>query len=194
MPADREALRLEDRERIREVLYRYSRAIDRRDLDLMMSCYHPDSVDQHASFTGSGPEFCSYAMAQLKRSIFTQHRITNILIDFDGDRAFTECYVHAIHRVRSNAGLVDYVHCGRYCDILELRAGEWRLAYRLHIPDGDSFGPIQEPEGRRSVGEEPTRYYVRGRAGPDDASYLKFEIPALRRDVPPIDVAHSRND
>lgn len=179
---------LEDREAIRDVLHLYCRAIDRRDEELLRSCYHDDSVDQHASFTGSGPDFCTYAMTQVSRAILTQHRVTNVMIELDGDRAFAECYVHSIHRVTRGDDLLDYVHYGRYCDILEKRDGSWKIAYRLHLPDADSFETIEEPEGRRSVGERVERYYVRGISGRQDASYLGFDIPTLRRDVAPIDV------
>lgn len=189
MPENESELRLEDRELIRDVLHRYCRAVDRRDLDLLLSCYHPDSVDQHASFTGSGPDFCRYAMTQVTKTILTLHRITNVLIEFENDRAFTECYVHSIHRVTSGDDLVDYTHYGRYCDILEKCEGIWRISYRLHLPDADSYETIREPAGRRSVGEKTDRYYVRGVPGPQDASYLRFGIPSLKRDVAPVDVA-----
>ncbi|MEY3566868.1 MAG: hypothetical protein RLZ19_882, partial [Actinomycetota bacterium] len=40
------------REHIRDVVYRYARGVDRRDFDLVRSCYHPDATDDHGPFTG----------------------------------------------------------------------------------------------------------------------------------------------
>ena len=42
--------RLLDRNEIEEVVLRYCRGIDRRDFDLVRSCYHPDATDRHGSF------------------------------------------------------------------------------------------------------------------------------------------------
>jgi hypothetical protein len=56
--ADDAALRdLLDRAAIREVLYRYCRAADRCDEELMRSCYHPDALDKHGRFDGSAGDF-----------------------------------------------------------------------------------------------------------------------------------------
>jgi ketosteroid isomerase-like protein len=181
-------LRLNDREAIRDVLYRYCRAIDRRDFELLLSCYHSDSVDQHASFTGSGPDFCKYAMQTVARAIVTQHSMSNVLIELQGTRAFVESYVHALHRMDRQGKMVDFMHYGRYCDVFEQREGVWKISYRLHLPDGDNIVEVEEPAGRtsRPQSQESGRYYARGVAGAADPSYLKFGISQLRRDVPPV--------
>lgn len=183
-----DSLRLADREAIRDVIHRYCRGIDRQDVELLKTCYHADSVDQHASFTGTGYGFCDYAMEQVAAALFTQHRCSNELIEFDDDRAFVETYVHAIHRVEVSGKLLDYIHYGRYCDIFERRAGEWKIAYRLHLADGDNVVEIVEPAGRssRPQARDEGRPYVRGSRGPNDASFLKFDIPTMRIDLPPV--------
>jgi 3-phenylpropionate/cinnamic acid dioxygenase small subunit len=185
MPSD---LRLNDREAIRDVLYQYCRAIDRRDFDLLVACYHTDSVDQHASFTGSGPDFCTYAMKTVAKAIVTQHCMSNVLIEFEGNRAFVESYVYALHRMDQQGKLVDFQHYGRYCDIFELREGTWKISYRLHVPDADHISEVEEPMGRscRPQAQESGRFYVRGVAGPEDPSYRRFNISQLRCDVAPI--------
>jgi hypothetical protein len=183
-----DGLRLADREAIRDVLHRYCRGIDRQDVALLKSCYHVDAFDQHASFTGSGHDFCDYAMQQVAAALFTQHRCSNELIEFDGERAFVETYVHAIHRMESGGKLLDYIHFGRYCDLFERRDGAWKIAYRLHLPDGDNVVEIEEPAGRgsRPQDRDPARPYVRGARGPDDASFLKFDLAKARLDLPPV--------
>ena len=39
--------RLLDEDAIKKVHLRYCRAIDRRDFDLLRTCYHPDAEDDH---------------------------------------------------------------------------------------------------------------------------------------------------
>ena len=45
-----------DKQEIEEVVLRYCRGIDRRDFDLVRSCYHPDARDRHGSFDGTVDE------------------------------------------------------------------------------------------------------------------------------------------
>jgi hypothetical protein len=42
-----------DKDEIRDVIYRYCRAVDRCDLELMLSCYRPDARDHHTFFIGN---------------------------------------------------------------------------------------------------------------------------------------------
>jgi ketosteroid isomerase-like protein len=181
-------VRADDREAIRDVLHRYCRAIDRRDHELLTSCYFEDSIDQRAIFSGSGPEFSAYAMKTVAKALFTHHVISNVLMEFDGEQAFVESYVHAIHRMDQGGKLVDFLHYGRYCDMFERRATEWKIAYRLHLPDADSIVDVEEPAGRsvRQEKQASEDHYVRGVPGPKDPSYLKFGIPQLKRDVAPV--------
>ena len=44
MGTDARLARLADRLEIRDVVYRYCRGIDRREYDLVRSCYHHDAV------------------------------------------------------------------------------------------------------------------------------------------------------
>jgi hypothetical protein len=50
LPADAELRGVVDQFAIRDLLLRYARGIDRRDLDLVRSCYHADAVDEHGSY------------------------------------------------------------------------------------------------------------------------------------------------
>src|SRR5439155_201455 len=36
-----------DKQEIHDVIMRYCRAIDRRDRELLRSCFHPDAIDEH---------------------------------------------------------------------------------------------------------------------------------------------------
>ena len=46
---------LHDRQQIEDVLTRYSRAVDRADIELLKGCYHDGATEDHAGvFTGTG--------------------------------------------------------------------------------------------------------------------------------------------
>ena len=47
---------LEDQQAIRDVLSRYARGVDRCDLGLLKSAYHPDGYDDHGFFKGNASE------------------------------------------------------------------------------------------------------------------------------------------
>ena len=91
-----DARALADREEIRDILARYARAIDRLDVDLLKSCYHPDSYDDHGHFKGNGHEFADFIIESLRgRCHATSHVVTNILVELDPtdhDRATGESY------------------------------------------------------------------------------------------------------
>src|SRR5207253_3010770 len=92
---------------ITEVLYRYCRAIDRLDEELVRSCYHPDGVDEHGSFAGDIDQYIGWVFDLLRKYDSTFHIIGNVLIDLGPDRgsgpdtARSEAYGLAHHR-RSN--------------------------------------------------------------------------------------------
>ena len=51
---------LMDKWEIEKVLARYCRAIDRTDMELLKSVYHPDGIDNHGVFTGNAMEFAEF--------------------------------------------------------------------------------------------------------------------------------------
>jgi SnoaL-like protein len=127
--------RLLDKQAITEVLHRYSRGVDRRDRALLATVYWPDARDDHILFAGGGDALLDYLVAAVE-GMHTAHRITNVLIDFDAtDAARVESYVWAYHSVPVAGGREDVVFGGRYLDVFERRAGEWRIAGRRLIMD-----------------------------------------------------------
>ncbi len=127
--------RLLDKQSITEVLYRYSRGVDRRDRAILATVYWPDAEDDHILFQGGGDALLDYLVSAVQ-GMHTAHRVSNILIDFDGgDRAQVESYVWAYHNVPAGSGREDVVFGGRYLDVFERRAGEWRIARRRVIMD-----------------------------------------------------------
>ena len=123
-----------DKLKIREVVTNYCRGVDRMDRDLLMSCYHPDAVDDHGFYVGGREGFWdSVRHYHMNAQVVTQHIITNHACALDGDTAHTETYWMM-------AGVDSKDHSltlggGRYIDRLEKRDGEWRIAARKCVAE-----------------------------------------------------------
>ena len=148
-----------DKLEIQEVLARYARGIDRNDMDLAKSAYHPDGYDEHGPARGNAHEVMDrvgVALANLEVSV---HRITNVQIELAGDVAFVESYFHSIH-VEKGVDVEEHVY-GRYNDRFERREDEWKIAWRQVVMDFDSY--------RSRGSQSPIRDgFTHGRRGRDD--------------------------
>lgn len=124
-----------DKQAITETLFRYSRGVDRGDRATLATVYWPDAQDDHMVFEGSGDELLDY-LSTAVNDMRTQHRVTNILIEFDSDTtARSESYVYAYHNMVVGQGREDVIFGGRYLDHFEKRDDEWRIAARLITMD-----------------------------------------------------------
>ena len=183
--SDSEVRILCDKQAITEVIYRYARALDRCDLELLQSCFHPDSMHDHGDFEGLSARFCPWAIELLLRLTATQHLIGNILIELHGDIAFSEAYWTAYHRIPANAvgsGVVagrgeetDLFIGGRYIDRFERRTGEWKIARRVGLHDWQRF------EGASDGGFFETNRRKRGVRDRSDPAYLRDFVKPIPR-------------
>ncbi len=131
--------RLEDRLDIQDVLFRYARAVDRLDHDGIAACYFDDAIDTHGGYVGDAAGLVDDIRDRHRTIDSSQHYVTNVLIDFDGDdRAFVESYCLCFLRQQAEAGSREHesvvVRC-RYVDRFERRDGEWRIADRVVVFD-----------------------------------------------------------
>lgn len=162
---------LKDREAIKEVIYRYCRAVDRLDMKMLRSVYHDDATQRHPDFYGSPDDFVKYVEHNLKALWRSQHSISNLSIELDGDKAYVECYARALH-----LGHIDpppdshfpagWVNVGyyRYIDILQKREGVWKILDRtLALTSQWDFKDVQQWP------EEP--HYNTDQRAPDDLVY-----------------------
>lgn len=125
-----------DRAAILRQLVRYCRGIDRRDLALVRSTYHPDAFDDHGSYKGDVEGFLAFVAKEVHaRFRTTMHKLGQSRIELDGDAARVES--HAIcHHVVAEPGsqgvrdVADMVMGIRYLDRFEKRHGDWRIARR----------------------------------------------------------------
>jgi hypothetical protein len=165
---DQGTQRILDLEAIREVHYRYCRGIDRRDWDLVRSCFHPDATDDHGEYAGGVDGLVEYAKAGTLRFESTFHMTGNQLIEIDGDAAWAERYAIAYHRLAAtgDAPAADWVVNTRFVDRMERRDGEWRIARRVCIIDSQRSDPVSPVQG-----EWATAGYLHGRRDRNDPSY-----------------------
>ena len=160
MTIDDELRALLDRDKIREVLARYCRGVDRGDRELLKSVYHEDAIDEHGMFTGRGVDFADYIVDYLK-DIPCQHVIANHTCELRGDVAFTETYCISF----SETGGVNATVYNRYVDRFEKRNGEWRVANRQVVDDWNRIDEVTATSPDAEMNKQQAR---RDRS---DASY-----------------------
>ena len=159
-----------DREQIRECLYRYVRAIDRCDEDLLRSAYWPDARANQLQFSGSRDEFVAWAMPALLAMDSSMHLIGNILMEVRGHTATSEAYFQGMHAFVVDGAARETVMAGRYLDRFEKRDGEWRIRERHVVVDWfrDYADASNWSAGPFGMG------YVRGARKPADRSFELF--------------------
>jgi SnoaL-like domain len=86
-------------------------------------------------FNGAAKDFVPWVISVLKGMERTSHQICNVLVDVRGERAFSESYFIAYHRIVADGAERDMIAAGRYLDRHERRAGEWRIAHRQTVYD-----------------------------------------------------------
>lgn len=136
-----------DKAELAELVARYARAIDRRDMALLRSCYHPDAIDNHGVlFSGSIDAYIAWQptiMAQFENSA---HYIVNSIFEVNGDEAEGEVYFVGVHRIMSPEPKHERIG-GRYLD--RYRRGEdgrWRFAQRDLVWDWYETRDVSEAE------------------------------------------------
>lgn len=120
----------QDRQDISDLLIRYATGIDRKDWDLFRTVFTPDcqlDYGQIGSWDGveAVAEFMILAHAGAG---YTLHRITNQVIDVDGDRATARSYVDVWVMAADNASGVNA--SGFYDDEIVRADDGWRIARR----------------------------------------------------------------
>jgi len=126
--------RLGDRAAIEQVLYRYCHAVDHLDWDELAGVYHPDATDRHGAYQGSAAGFLDWVKPQFTgRFTATMHSISNVLIDLDGSRAFSQCQVRADHLIKDELGGGIFAFWGSYVDVFEQRDGQWKILHRVVV-------------------------------------------------------------
>jgi hypothetical protein len=180
-----------DRQEIEKMLATYCRAIDRCDLDLLKTVYHPDGTDDHGTFSGNAHEFAEFIIPTLKTVILDGiHTVTHSLIEVEGDFATSEAYYWAYQRCHGTeaavapyfgedyaarvkeAGLIDLYHdyyCGgRYIDLFERRDGQWKILRRRITNEWNDVRPSRRITSQGALAD----FNLPGRRDRQDPVYL----------------------
>lgn len=118
---------IDDRIAIREVLLRYARAVDARDLAVVASCFTPDAHYRGALATGTVADALAALPTAMARYTATRHAITAHTVELAGDEATSTAECTAMHwRPDGTCRTVGL----RYRDGLVRTAAGWRIARR----------------------------------------------------------------
>lgn len=158
---------LADRLAIMDQMYRYCRSVDRLDVALGHSIFHPDSKADFGVYKGTGRGWIDFICVEHRKFLCHSHQVTNIIIDLDGDRAGSEAYVFATLQKRDGEKVVQHQFWARYIDAWSKRDGHWAIDNRDCIVD---FATLTEVNSVRSD--------ERSRRDPEDASYDVLESVA----------------
>ena len=171
MSRDPEIQALLDRQAINEVLVSYCRAVDRADVELLRSCYHPDATENHGgTFEGTATAYIDGIAPILPRGGIMTHTTTNVLIALDGDSAQVESHILAFARLKKDGEKFDSLTLARAVDRFEKRDGAWRIAARRMVWEWNHDMPMSEGWGRGIIAPDAS-VLVRGRKTPDDTVY-----------------------
>jgi ketosteroid isomerase-like protein len=157
-PSPEAVQELLDKQALAEVVMRYCRGVDRADEELILSCFHPDAVDEHGAYRGGPRGFARWIVERMRTWCFVQHRVSNLLFDVRGDMAYGETY-SAMEGQLANGTRISGL--GRYIDRFERRGGEWRISHRQVVTEwvtpaaGVSVSDFAE--GRRDRGDPSYR-------------------------------------
>lgn len=125
-----ELQRLADTLEIHELLARYARGVDTKDWELWKSVFTADAVVDYSSAgipVGSRDEIAALFAAAFGAIEVAQHIITNIEIEWDGDRARVRALFHNPFKI---TGAAEMSFCGGYYlhDVLRTADG-WKSAH-----------------------------------------------------------------
>ncbi len=147
------------REEIRQLPYRYSAAVQSRDVDAMVELF---SVQARFGKHGNGPDGLRRLMTDsLTDSVFAVILVANHLIEFDGDDAATgEVWAHCFAHT-ANDGFVEQLI--RYHDRYIREDGRWLFLHRRHrlwYGIGHANSPLDQreanwPDRQIGVGDIP---------------------------------------
>ncbi|MGD9988192.1 nuclear transport factor 2 family protein [Pseudonocardia sp.] len=125
---------LAERLAVREVLERYTHAMDRRDEPLMRTCFTPDADLSYFGglrrFTGHG--FADVLVSSLEPFGFIDHSISSVRITVDGDIATADMHLCATMALKDESKVL--VRWVRVTDELVRGSSGWRIAKRRHVP------------------------------------------------------------
>lgn len=140
---------LADKAEIKDLIYRYCRAVDRLDIPLGHSIWHEDGYADYGAnyYQGPGKGVIDLICKHHQELISHSHQVSNILIDLRGGQAGSESYVTGAMRLVRDGKTLQIGVWGRYIDLWSKRGGRWGLDRRTTIFDFDEMREVT-PTGR----------------------------------------------
>ena len=136
--------RLEDRLALRELAFRYARAVDRRDWALAEQLFTQECVLVGPGYELVGRDRILAGLRLIDRYSATQHSVHNQLVEISGDRASGETYCTA-HHLYERDGVRRKLSWGiRYQDRCLREAGSWRYQRRELLLDWAQDLPLEQ--------------------------------------------------
>ena len=155
---------LANRMAIQEILHIHSRGVDRADEEILKSAYWPDAEVAYGGYNGPAWPFCEALPNSIRKYAATQHTVSNILIELDGDEAVTESYVTAYHYLANENGEdTEMTYLGRYIDHMQKRDNVWKIKFRQVVMDWN-----QNANASAILEGPPFAGLARGARGDDD--------------------------
>jgi len=131
-----------DKQAIRELVARISRGVDRGDVELLASCYHPDAKEERDGHIREGLNIATEIVESTDKSMrSTCHILAQQLIEVRGDKAVSETYATGRHVFKD--GRLSHTVV-RYADRFEKRNGEWKVIYRLAVAESRETLPAPD--------------------------------------------------
>jgi hypothetical protein len=132
---------------IRDTLLRYAAGIDRRDWDLMLSCFTEDAwTSMQGNDLGRGRDkilaYITSAASQF-RIVSSIHFLANMYVELDGDRATAETYGIGYLVFDTGTGHTLRMRHLHYVDeLVRFDDGSWLIAKRTLTNDWERQTPV----------------------------------------------------
>ncbi|MBV6416408.1 MAG: hypothetical protein CMLOHMNK_00969 [Steroidobacteraceae bacterium] len=132
---------------IARAIHQFARAMDERDwgaLDTVMT--EDATADLGMGALGGRANIVEFIRSFLDECGPTQHLIGNLVVDVDGDRATSRCYVRDMHQGAGGKAHLDFSTLGEYHDRWVRRNGKWWMTHRhklnhAHLGSIEVLGP-----------------------------------------------------
>jgi len=169
-----------DKEKIRDLVFSYSRGVGRQDFAFLRTLYTEDAIedDHGGAYSGSAEGYVDWLESVMGRVENSVHLVHNHLIRLTGaTTAEGEVYVSGHSRLRlEEGGKEDLTHGMRYIDHYRKSGETWRFQRRTIVVDWLSAGASQWAPERPD-----TRDAEFGTPGAKDASYRILKHPYFAR-------------
>ncbi len=140
---------LADKDAIRDLVYRYCRAVDRLDIELGHSIWHDDGYADYGEmfYQGPGKGVIDKICASHRELLSHSHQVSNLLIELNGESAGSEAYVHGTMRLERDGKLLQMGVWARYIDRWEKRDQCWGLVHRRTVFDHQDIREVNDLPG-----------------------------------------------